>query len=169
MDYYSKFPFIWARYGLKSRSVINAFMSIFSELRIPEKLTWQWIPASISRVSSFSMKDRMEFVTSSPEYQCSHGLIERHMQMLKKLIIKCTHSNEGVAMALLILRATLLWHCMMSPAELISGGKFKTNLPAKISPPLGHENHAEVLRSAQEVGAEYYNHHTKELPELFEG
>ena len=134
-DYYSKFPFIRRLSSLKTQAVKAAMMGIFSEHGIPEKLICDNGSQLVSQeYQNFASSLGMTLETSSPEYPRGHGLVERHVQTVKKLIIKCIHSGSDIAMSMLILRSTPLSHTLASPAELLTGRKFRTDQPTRIRP-----------------------------------
>ena len=169
-DYYSKFPFIRRLSSLKTQAEKAAMMGIFSEHGIPEKLICDNGSQLVSQeYQNFASSLGMTLETSSPEYPRGHGLVERHVQTVKKLIIKCIHSGSDIAMSMLILRSTPLSHTLASPAELLTGRKFRTDLPTKVSAPFSREYTAEQMVNAQNLSAEYYNQNTRALPELVPG
>ena len=53
-----------------------------------------------------------------------------------------------------------------SPAELLNGRTLKSTIPRKIHPPRNQEDFRNWLKTRQDNQHQYYNRHTKELPEL---
>ena len=169
-DYYSKFPFVRRLYSQGSKAVISAMSGIFSEQGIPEKLVCDNGSQLVSHAfTSFANSIGMEVVTSSPHYPRGHGLIERHVQSIKRVMAKCAHSGSDINMSLLALRATPLTHSLASPAELLNSRRYRTDLPTKIATPISHENTMQQLQNAQSTSSEYYNQHSRALPELQRG
>ncbi|XP_028413590.1 uncharacterized protein K02A2.6-like, partial [Dendronephthya gigantea] len=135
-DYYSKFPFVKKLNNLTATTVVNVVRSIFSEQGIPETL----ICDNGSQFTSAQFQDLakrygFKVVTSSPHYPKGHGFIERQVQTVKKILLKCKESGADPSLALLSLRSTPLSTTLKSPAELLNGRMFKSTLPVKIHPP----------------------------------
>ena len=57
------------------------------------------------------------------------------MQTVKDLLKKCKESGQHPHMAMPCLRSTPLSHDLPSPAELVNGRVYQTNLPAVSKPP----------------------------------
>ena len=107
-------------------------------------------------------------VTSSPCYPKGHGFIERQVQIVKKIPLKCKESGSNPSLALLSLRSTPLTATLKSPAELLNGRLFKTTLPVKIHPPRDRLETRDMLSTQQEKQVNIYNRHSKERPDLFQ-
>ena len=73
-------------------------------------------------------------VTSSPLYPQSNGLSERTVQTVKNVLQKCKESGQDPHLAMLCLRSTPLSLDLPSPAELLNGQVYQTNLPAVSKP-----------------------------------
>lgn len=169
-DYYSKFPFIRKLETLQASTIIRLTRVLFAEQGIPEA----FICDNGSQFTSREFRNLAEIygfkiITSSPYYPKGHGFIERHIQTVENVLMKCKESGDDPNLALLSLRATPLKANMPSPAELLNGRKYKTTLPSKIHPPCNQEEIRTYLTSQQEVQTQHYNQHVKPLPELFEG
>ena len=167
-DYYSKFPFIRKLRACDSSTVIAAMKSIFAEQGVPEKMIHDNGPCFISTsFKDFSRIYGFKSVTSSPHYPRGHGLIERHIQTIKKVLLK----NQGgdPDLALLRLRSTPLNHKLPSPAELLNARKFRCGLPVRPSIPKESEAITDQLRKQQDEQAIRYNQHAKERRELLPG
>ena len=61
---------------------------------------------------------------------------ERTVQTVKDLLQKCKESGQDPHLAMLCLRSTPLSHDLPSPAELLNGRVYQTNLPAVSKPSL---------------------------------
>ena len=107
-------------------------------------------------------------VTSSPYYPKEHGFIERQVQTVKKILIKCKEAGTDSSLALLSLRSTPLSATLRSPSELLNGRTFKTKLPVKILPPIAQQETRELLLTQQEKQVNLYNHNSKQIPNLFQ-
>ena len=73
-------------------------------------------------------------VTSSPLYPQSNGVSERTVQTVKNVLQKCKESGQDPHLAILCLRSTPLSLDLPSPAELLNGRVYQTNLPAVSKP-----------------------------------
>jgi len=73
-------------------------------------------------------------VTSSPLYPQSNGLSQRTVQTVKNFLQKCKESSQDPHLAMLCLRRTPLSHDLPSPAKLLNGRVYQTNLPAVSKP-----------------------------------
>uniref|UniRef100_A0A023G6Z5 Putative gypsy nogag n=1 Tax=Amblyomma triste TaxID=251400 RepID=A0A023G6Z5_AMBTT len=67
-------------------------------------------------------------VTSSPRYPQSNGLAEKGVQVVKRIMKKCEHSQEDFWLGLLAYRCTPL-EDGRSPGELLQGRCLRANLP----------------------------------------
>jgi transposase InsO family protein len=100
-DYYSKFPFVKKLNNLTATTVVHVVRSIFSEQGIPETL----ICDNGTQFTSAQFQDlvkRYDFrgVTLSPYYPKGHGFIERLVQTVKKILLKCKESGTDPSLAL---------------------------------------------------------------------
>ena len=66
-------------------------------------------------------------MTSSPHYPLSNGFVERQIQTVTAGVTRI-----DMAMALLVLRSTLIDSYLPSPAELLYTRKLKANMPVRI-------------------------------------
>ena len=167
VDYYSKFPFVRKLHNLTAGAVVKQTKMLFTENRIPETLLCdngtQFTSAEFQQLAK---QYSFEVVTSSPHYPHGHGFVERQVQTVKKTILKCRETREDIDLALLALRTTPLSSNIPSPAELLNGRTLKSTLPRKIHPPRNQEDFRNWLKTRQDNQSQYYNRHTKELPEL---
>ena len=169
-DYYSKFPFVRKLPDLTAKTVVNACKGIFAEHGIPFKLVCDNGKQFDSHeFRTFAKQYGFEMVTSSPYYPRGHGLIERHVQTVKRVMTKCHEDDYDIHLALLALRSTPLDHQTPSPAELLANRKFNCLLPCKIPSPNNSEQIRASFEQRQTTSAQYYNAHSKEVPELLPG
>ena len=170
-DYYSKFSFVKKLNNLIATTVVNVVRSIFSEQGIPETL----ICDNGTQFTSAQFRDlakRYGFrvVTSSPYYPKGQDtdFIERQVQTVKKILLKCKESGTDPSLALLSLSSTPLSATLKSPAELLNGRTFKTTLPVKIHPPNDRHGTRDLLLTQQKKLVNLYNRDSKEKPNLFQ-
>ncbi|XP_033113071.1 uncharacterized protein K02A2.6-like [Anneissia japonica] len=139
-DYYSKFPFIRKLKDLRSATITAITKVLFAEQGIPENFICNnGSQFTASEFRSFADEYGFEIVTSSPQYPRGHGFIERHVQTIKKTLIKCKEAGQDPNLALLAIRTTPIKDNSKSPAELLNGRKYKTTLPSKINASPDHE------------------------------
>ena len=85
------------------------------------------------------------------------------MQTVKDLLQKCKESGQDPHMAMLCLRSTPLSHNLPSPAELLNGRVYQTNLPAVSKPPLtGNGDTNAKLQARQDKQKEQYDKTAKQ-------
>ena len=167
VDYNSKFPFVKKLHNLTARAVVNEMKMLFAENGIPRSLQCdngtQFTSGEFQQLAS---QFGFEIVTSSPYYPRGHGFVERQVQTIKKMILKCRETKNDIDLALLALRTTPLSSNIPSPTELQNGRMFKSTLPGKIQPSKNQEEVRNWLKVKQGNQSYYFNRHTKELPKL---
>lgn len=137
VDYYSKFPVVKKLSNIQSSAVVAQRKSVFEEHGIPSKLVTDNGPQySSAAFQEFSRNYGFVHVSSSPLYPQSNGMSERTVQTVKDLLQKCKESGQDPHLAMLCLRSTPLSHDLPSPAELLNGRVYQTNLPAVSKPSL---------------------------------
>ena len=163
-DYYSKFPIRKKRANTQSPIVIAHLKYIFEEHKNPSKLITDNGPQYASAAfQEFSHSYGFTNVKSSSLYPPSNGLSERTVQTVKDLLQKCKESGQDPHMAMLCLRSTPLSHNLPSPAELLNGRVYQTNLPAVSKPPLtGNGDTNAKLQARQDKQKEEYDKTAKQ-------
>ena len=113
-------------------STIETLKQVFSEYGVPQTvMTDNGPPFSSKEFAVFANQYRFDHTTSSPHYPQSNGFIERMVQMVKQSMRKCAAAGHDPNLAMLIYRATLLTTSIPSPAELLSGRKYRALLPRR--------------------------------------
>ena len=93
VDYYSKYWEIERLYDTKSITIVKKMKKMFSRLGIPETLRSDNGPQYTAQVfKEFSKEWNFKNVTSSQEYPKSNGFVERHIQIVKKILTKAKQS-----------------------------------------------------------------------------
>ena len=143
--YCSKFPVVKKLTSIQSSAVITHLKSVFEEHGIPSKVVTdndsQYTSAAFQE---FSRSYGFTHVTSSPLYPQSNGFSERTVQTVKDLLQKCKESGQDPHLAMLCLCSTPLSHDLPSPAELLNGRVYQTNLPAVSKPSLSADGDINV-------------------------
>ena len=167
-DYYSKFPFVKKLNNLTATAVIKAVRLIFSEQDIPEVLICDnGTQFTSAQFLDLSKRYGLRIVTSSPYYPKGHGFIERQVQTVQKILLKCKEAGTDPSLALLSLRSTPLSATLRSPAEILNGWMFKTTSPAEIDPPIDQHETRDLLSTHQRKQVNLYNRDSKQIPNLF--
>ena len=167
-DYFSTMPFIRPVSSTSALATIAAVKGIFSENGIPYKIISDNHPFNSYEFKNFAKSWGFEVVPSSPEYPRGHGLIERHVQTVKKCMSKCDHSGTDIDLALLSLRSTPLDSHIPSPAELLNGRSYRTTMPSlnNGSSRVDSETIRTELQQRQHKSKTHYDKHTTEKAEL---
>ena len=167
-DVYSRSPFVRKLTSLTSKAVISHLKGLFDEHGIPDKFLSDNGPQFVCHeFQEFCDKYGFEHTTSSPHFPRSNGFIERLVGTVKRIFTKCRETGSDPHLAMLTYRATPLSSKLPSPAELLSGRKYRTLLVSK--PPPGDDDVREQLNKLKESSASHYNQHTRALPPLTAG
>ena len=167
-DTFSRFPVVRKLTTLSSQATINTLKSIFDEYGIPTKFLSDNGPHFTSKeFQDFSQTYGFEHTTTSPHFPKSNRFIERLVGTIKRIFTKCHETALDPHLALLSYRATPVSAHLPSPAELLSGRKFKTILTCHQVPT--HSNTRETLIQMKQLSADNYNQHAKSLPPLTTG
>ena len=169
-DYFSKMPFVRPVNSTSATAAIAAVKGIFSENGIPHKIISDNNPFNSHEFNDFAKLYGFEVVPSSPEYPRGHGLIERHVQTVKKCMYKCDHSGQDIDLALLSLRSTPLDGNLPSPAELLNGRKYRTTMPSVNQSIPSTDDHIvrSQLEARQQSSKKYFDRNTQEKTMLSE-
>ena len=170
VDYFSRYPLlIKLGNNTTSTAVITALKSIFALLGIPGTVVSDNGPQYTSQeFHDFSHSYSFSHITSSPYYPQSNGLAVRGVRTVKQLIT----NSSNVHMALLNYRSTSLPWCKLSPAELLTGRKLRSNIPCLQDNFIPDWSHLEDFREADKLykkkqKADYDNHYrARSLPPL---
>ena len=147
--------------SIHSSAVIAHLKSIFKEHGIPSKLVTdngtQYTSATFQK---FSCSYGFANVSSSPLHLQSNGLSEGTVQTVKDLLHKCKDSGQDPYLAMLCPCSTPLSHDLPSPAELLNGRVYQTNLPAVSKPSVSADGDINVklqLRQDKQKAPYYKN------------
>ena len=164
-EYYSKFPVFRLLLSISSKNVISALESIISEYgNVEEIICDNGKQFMAQEYKNFAVQYGFKLTTSSPYHPKGHGFIERQVQTIKKILIKCELDGTSPHMAMLELRATPLDDSTPSPAELLGNRRYKTTLPAITRASYNSEAVWQSLLKRKEYAG--HDAHAKELPQL---
>jgi hypothetical protein len=169
VDYFSKFVEFVMIPKLTSLNTINAIKSNFSRHGIPGIIRSDGGTQYTSEEFQHFLKEwHIKHIVSSSTNAQSNGIVERHIQTVKKMLIKADEDNKDIYLALLEYRNTPISKDLESPAEILMGRKIKGLLP--IEEEKGkYVRVREKLIELQIKQKQYYDKSTKELKELKEG
>ena len=130
-DYYSKFPIFRLLPSISSNNVISALESIISEYaNVEEIICDNGKQFMAQEYKNFPAQYGVRLTSSRPYHPKGHGFIERQVQTIKKILIKCELDGTSPHMAMLELSATPLDDNTPSLAALLGNRRYKTTLPA---------------------------------------
>ncbi|XP_039300082.1 uncharacterized protein K02A2.6-like [Nilaparvata lugens] len=130
IDYFSKFVDFFKLTDLSSETTIIGLKSFFARYGIPKILYSDGGPQYSSRqFKDFQSKWGFDHELSSPHYPQSNGMVERHIQTVKKMLRKSSVNNKDPYLALLEYRNTPISESLPSPAEILFKRKLNGLLP----------------------------------------
>ena len=120
--------------------MISAHKFCFSEFGIAEEVISDNGKQFTGReYQDLAAKYGLKLTTCSPYYPKGHGFIERQVQTIKNLLNKCDGDGTDHYLALLQLKATLIYSRLPSPGELLQSRQLKSIPPNIIRPPGNNE------------------------------
>ena len=129
VDYFSKFLIVRRIPNSTTGAVKKELRDIFTEFGTPFILRSDNGPCYASEEFKFYLQEfRIDHLTSSPHYPQSNGLAESMVKVAKKLIEKAILEDKPWNEFLLQYRITPLSAEIPSPAEILFGRKFRSNL-----------------------------------------
>ena len=129
VDYFSKFLIVRRIPNSTTGAVKKELRDIFTEFGTPFVLRSDNGPCYASVEFKFYLQEfKIDHLTSSPHYPQSNGLAELMVKVAKKLIEKAILEDKPWNEFLLQYRITPLSAEIPSPAEILFGRKFRSNL-----------------------------------------
>ncbi|XP_037872900.1 uncharacterized protein K02A2.6 [Bombyx mori] len=162
VDYLTKYVEIINMVDQSTQSHILALKQMFARWGIPTKLCTD----DASQFNSYEFQEFVkewgfQLVKSSPYYARSNGMVERHIQIVKKMFKKCDFDQKDIYMALMEYRNTPIdSEINMSPNELLLGRQTVTLLPTRSSLP-GKNKLKKVRNSLQKKQIKYKYYHDR--------
>jgi transposase InsO family protein len=130
VDAYSKWPACVPLRSLSSSSVVAEMERIFSDFGVPEiVMSDNGSQFDCAEFREFCEGHTVRSVTSSPTYAQSNGLVERHIQTVKKTLLKMFTDGRSLWEALAAIRSTPISSELPSPAVLLQGRHLRDSLP----------------------------------------
>lgn len=154
VDHYSKYPFVFRlAEGTTSHHVVNVLARLFAEHGSPSTLYTDNGPQYASREFAEFAKDfEFRHCTSSPHHHRSNGIAERHVRVVKDLMMR-SKTRVAFYKGLRALRATPIDERLPSPAQLLFGRSIDC-LPRRYN---GDPHVAECLQRRQELQRNNHN------------
>jgi hypothetical protein len=130
VDSYSKWPCVVAMKSTTSAALIGEVTRFFCDFGRPEVL-------ESDNGTQFSSVEFREFcramgvqqVSSSPEFAQSNGLVERHIQTVKRTLLKIFADGKSLWESLAAIRSTPVSPTLPAPSVLLQGRNLRGNLP----------------------------------------
>ena len=130
VDAYSKWPSCVPLRSLTSSSIIAEVARVFCDFGTPEVfMSDNGSQFDCVEFRAFCDRRNIRAVSSSPTYAQSNGLVERHIQTVKRTILKMFASGKTLWEALAAIRSTPVSNNLPSPSVLLQGRHLRGNLP----------------------------------------
>ncbi|XP_045030394.1 uncharacterized protein K02A2.6-like [Daphnia magna] len=130
VDEYSKWPCVATLRTLTSSSTIEALDGFFADFGTHEEIISdngkQFDCVEFNR---FCAKRQVRHLTSSPEFPQSNGLAERHIQTVKKTMLKMFRDGKSLWEVLAAVRSTPVSDQLPSLSVLLQGRHLRGSLP----------------------------------------
>jgi len=116
--------------SLTSSSIIAEVERVFCDFGAPEVfMSDNGSQFDCAEFRAFCVRRDIRAVSSSPTYAQSNGLVERHIQTVKRTILKMFESGKTLWETLAAIRSTPVSNDLPSPAVLLQGRHLRGNLP----------------------------------------
>jgi hypothetical protein len=130
VDAYSKWPAAVPLRSLSCAASIAEMERIFSDFGYPEEvMTDNGSQFNCAEFRAYCVTHNIRSVSSSPCYPQSNGLVERHIQTVKRTILKMFSDGRSLWEALAAIRSTPVSSDLPSPAVLLQGRNLRGVLP----------------------------------------
>ncbi len=130
VDSYNKWPVAVPLRSLSSSATIAEMERIFCDFGTPEVLmSDNGSQFDCAEFRAFCVRRNIRPVTSSPTYAQSNGLVERHIQTVKKTLLKMFGDGRSLWESLAAIRSTPISVDLPSPAVLLQGRHLRCSLP----------------------------------------
>ena len=128
VDSYSKWPCVVPLKSMTSAVLIEEMSRIFCDFGRPEESDNGTQFAS-AEFREYCKKINVTQVTSSPEYAQSNGLVERHIQTVKNVLLKMFSDGKSLWEALAAIRSTPVSSLLpYAPSVLLQGRNLRGSL-----------------------------------------
>lgn len=127
-DYYSRYWEVAQLPDTKSATVVNFTKSILARHGIPEEIKSDNGPQYSREYKKFSQDWNFKHTTVSPRHAQSNGLVEKSVQIVKRILNKADMDGSDPYVGFLEYRNTPIGNCG-SPAQMLMGRRLKSFIP----------------------------------------
>lgn len=150
-----------------SMTTINVLKSIFARHGIPTQLRSDGGPQFNCRnMKEFAIQYEFDNVISSPGYPKSNGMVERHIQTLKRMLTKAAEDGRDPYLSLLEYRNMPLANNLPSPSVMLMGRKLRGILPEPQVQQTIYTTAKQQLKRRQQRDKYCHDKHAKNLKEF---
>ena len=173
VDYYSRFIEVKLLENTSSSTVVHHTKSILARHGIPNVIVSDNGPQFTAKeYQKFTREWGVQHTTSSPYYPQSNGLVEKSVQIIKKMWNKACADKQDLYLCLLAYRNTVIDN-LASPAQLLMGGRLRSNLPvvsSQLQPEVVRPELVKIkLKENKQTQKRYYDIGSRSLPPLQKG
>jgi hypothetical protein len=130
VDSYCKWPCVVPLKSMTSSVLIEEMSRCFCDFGRPEELeSDNGTQFASAEFREYCKKINVTQVTSSPEYAPSNGLVERHIQTVKNVLLKMFSDGKSLWEALAAIRSTPVSRSLPAPSVLLQGRNLRGSLP----------------------------------------
>jgi hypothetical protein len=130
VDLYSKWPCVVPLKSMPSAVLIEEMSRFFCDFGRPEELeSDNGTQFRSAEFREYCKKINVTQVTSSLEYAQSNGLVERHIQTVKNVLLKMFSDGKSLWEALAAIRSTPISRSLPAPSVLLQGRNLRGSLP----------------------------------------
>ena len=130
VDYTSRFPIVRELKSMSAQHITEHFRLIFSGYGWPDTLVSDNGPCYVAETFTSLMKEyAVNYITSSPHYPQSNGLVEKFVQIVKNLFYKVKDQGTDIYKCLMIYHNTLLASTSKSPMHMLQQRCARSQLP----------------------------------------
>ena len=160
VDVTSRFPVVRKLTRETRKAILTSLKGIYVDFGLPKRILSDNGPCFKAReFHEFHEKLGVMVEHCSAYKHQSVGSVEWMVQTMKQILSK---NDNDAWLAILIYKATVIPGILKSPSEILSGRKFRTNLPMVDIHSKENEDEIEKLYQKRELGQKT----KKELPEL---
>ena len=127
VDVTSRFPVVRKLSRETTSAIVTSLKGVYADFGLPKRILSDNGPCFKSReFHEFHEKLGVMVEHCSPYNHQSVGSVERMVQTMKQILSK---NDKDAWLAMLKYKATVIPGILKSPSEMLSGRKFRTNLP----------------------------------------
>lgn len=167
VDYFSKWIECVSMNAKTTSEVIRHLKTIFTTHGIPVQVVADNNPFGSFQFKQFAQEWGFDVINTSPLYPRSNGQVERSVQVMKKMLKKCSDSKDDFHLALMEYRNTPVVNGW-SPAQMLMSRRLRTKIPVSKKLLKPNSCNTELVRQTiindKLKSAKYYNQSAKPKP-----